>query len=93
MYFKSLRKNAKDYMQSCVQQLSPNVIILKENKRLKTDEDKQRLNAIKSDVFDTKQKLKDIFIKHGIIKTAIHHRVSNYYDDYTGENGIRRNYL
>ena len=79
-------KNIKDYMQSCVQQLFPNVIILKENKRLKTDADKQRLSAIKSDIFDTKQKLKDIFIKHGIIKTSVRHvRSCNNYDDETGE--------
>ena len=67
-------------MKACVEQVFPNVIILKENKRLKTIEDKQRFNALKADIFDTNQKIKDVLVKHGIIKTSVKHvrSCSNY---------------
>jgi len=79
-------KNVTAYMKACVEQVFPNVIILKENKRLKTIEDKQRLNALKADIFDTNQKIKDVLVKHGIIKTSVRHvRSCSNYDDETGE--------
>jgi len=62
-------KDIKSYLQNCIDQLFPNKIILKENKRLKTDEDKQRLNELKKDIFDYKQDLIKVLVKHGIIKT------------------------
>ena len=66
--------------------LFPNKIILKENKRLKTEEDKKRLKELYEDIFDYKQDLIKVLIKHGIIKTELKHIISSQnYDDYTGE--------
>ena len=45
-------KNVDEYLKNSINILFPNQIILKENKRLKTQEDKQKLIQLKSDLFD-----------------------------------------
>ena len=63
-------KNAKEYLGKCVDILFPNKIILKENKRLKNDTDKQKLKDLKTDIFNHSLKLYDVFRKHGITMTS-----------------------
>ena len=47
--------NKKEYLDRIINIMFPNQIILEENKRLKTKEDKERLKQIKEDIFNEKK--------------------------------------
>ena len=44
-------KNYDEYMSQCISMIFPSEIYLKENKRLKTQEDKTKLENIYDDIF------------------------------------------
>jgi len=58
--------NKAQYQMFCVNQLFPNQITLRINKRLKSESDKTKLIKMKKDLFNTKKTVMDIFRKHGI---------------------------
>ena len=48
-------KNTDEYLKNCINIMFPNQILLKENKRLNSDEDKEKLKTLKSELFDPKK--------------------------------------
>lgn len=60
------KQEMTSYYQKCHDIIFPNRIILQENKRLKSEEDKQKMKLLKADIFDPKQKIMDVFRKHGL---------------------------
>ena len=59
-------KNQNIYQLFCLNQIFPNQITLRINKRLRSDEDKERLARIKKDTFHLKKRPIDTLKKHGI---------------------------
>ena len=55
------------YIENAINIMFPNRIVLHENKRLKSEEDKKRLRELFNDIFDYSQDLESILIKHRII--------------------------
>ncbi len=53
------------YLKSCVYQMIPNRIILKINKRLKTEEQRESLSQLKQDIFDKTKNIMDTLKAHG----------------------------
>ena len=66
-------KNIDEYLSNCINIMFPNQVILEENKRLKTKEDKQKLKDLKREIFDPNLKVMDVLKKY--FKT-----ISNYKD-------------
>ena len=56
--------NYKEYIENCMSQVFNKQIVLKICKRYKTDEDVKRVEALKSDIFDTDLSLLEIANKH-----------------------------
>lgn len=54
------------YQLSCINQMFKDQITLKENKRLKSEDDKKRLIQLKNYIFNSNKKVIDTFKKHGI---------------------------
>ena len=57
--------NVNEYMKKCIRSIFPNQLILKENKRLKSVEDRNKLKQLKEDIFNLKLDIIDVFKKHG----------------------------
>lgn len=57
--------DSRAYLLQCVNQMFPNQITLKINKRLKTDEQRKQLKALKKDIFDLNKNVLDTIKKHG----------------------------
>ena len=57
--------NKRDYLNSCVSHLFPNQFTLKINKRLKTQEQKNKLEQLYKDVFDTKKDIMETLKTNG----------------------------
>ncbi len=53
------------YLTSCLDRLFPNQITLQINKRLKTQEQKDKLIQLQTEIFDTKKNVMDTLKKHG----------------------------
>ena len=67
--FKNNLNNVVDmakYYEHCHNIMFPNKLHLKVNKRLKSEEDKQKMIDLKRDIFDTKINIMDTFRKYGI---------------------------
>jgi hypothetical protein len=73
--------NKANYQIFCINQMFPNQITLKENKRLKSTSDIQRLISLKEDLFDTTKDVIDVFRQHGI-------KIIDNMKDVTTENNI-----
>ena len=58
--------NQNEYQLFCVNQMFPDQMTLKINKRLKNDEDKVKLMRLKEDILDTTKDIMDTFNKNGI---------------------------
>ena len=58
--------NQNEYQLSCVNQMFPDQITLRINKRLKHEEDKVKLIRLKEDILDITKNLIETFKKHGI---------------------------
>jgi hypothetical protein len=63
-------KNYDEYMNQCINMIFPNEIYLKENKRLKTKEDKTKLENIYDDIFNSSLTIPEM-IKNTISKQLI----------------------
>ena len=59
--------DVEKYIENAINIMFPNRIVLHENKRLKSEEDKKRLRELFNDIFDYSQDLESILIKHRII--------------------------
>ena len=57
--------NPQDYAINCITQLFPNQITLKINKRLKTQEQRDKLHQLKADVLDKKKNIIDTLKRFG----------------------------
>ena len=57
--------NFSEYHQKCLYMLFPNVVMLKENKRLKNKEDRDKLKQLKEDIFNKDIPIIDTFKKNG----------------------------
>ena len=58
-------KDKREYLSSCIRRLFPNKFTLKINKRLKTQEQKDKLAQLYLDVFDTKKDIMETLKHHG----------------------------
>ena len=58
------RINYDDYMNHCIDTIFPNNILLKENKRLKTEHDKDYLRMLKKDIFNEAIPIKNTLQKY-----------------------------
>lgn len=75
-----------EYLNKCISVMFPNKIVLKVNKRLKTQEDRDKLENIMNDIFDPKTNIVDMFKKYGF-KT-----INNFKDLVTTDNIAFFNY-
>lgn len=57
--------NSKQYLEKCINMMFPNKILLKINKRLKTEADRQKLVHLKNDIFDSNKDIIQTFKNHG----------------------------
>ena len=71
-------ENQNDYQLFCLNQMFPDQITLRINKRLQANEDKERLSRIKKDIFDLNKRPIDTFKKHGI--TVTNKNILNFID-------------
>ena len=62
-------KKYEEYINHCINSIFPYEIFLKENKRLKTAEDKLKLKNMKYDILETKMSVLDIINKHNLKTT------------------------
>ena len=70
----AMMSNTKDYDEysdHCIDTIFPNRMFLKENKRLKNEDDKQKLKQLKKDIFNNDISVKNIINKY--FKTTIRH--------------------
>ena len=66
-----LVKDYDEYSDHCIDTIFPNRMFLKENKRLKNEDDKQKLKQLKKDIFNNDISVKNIINKY--FKTTIRH--------------------
>jgi len=63
--------NYSDYADDCINQIFPHELYLKQNKRLKTNDDKEKLKQIKADVFNKDIPLMETITKYFKFTTEI----------------------
>jgi len=62
-------KDYEQYINHCINYIFPNEIFLRENKRLKNDDDKLKLKNIKHDILKTDLPITDIIKKYNLNTT------------------------